>query len=442
MKLRIEESKKPRNIKKESVSQNGITYRVWYNPYSYPEEEDYIDITGRTEKEARESAATLGYVTGVETIEGSISEDVSVSLKEREYVDDTYIVSSKESMNMEDNLRGIYVDDSLDVLEDELSAEGFEYYEEGQCIEPKDCGYRVWVNGTFKVYIYYGLDDNIVYNIYVKENGSIRESSNNVIKNESIRKRKLREQDVEIKVKHEGILEVPEGKTVDQLPMSHFEKLVKKHGLPKITKALNNLQVWNKNDDKKLSKWAGNMIDKLTKKYGKNESVSRKKFNEGWHNGDATIAFPHNDDLEADLEEFLFDLFSDNPDVFEFDWSGKTTILYLDCSEDDYKYIKWFIKDWKYKHRDEYDEYDESLEYDRYDPNVEARFMDIGDSYSDVPDTYSTPDDVFDTYVSRCMIYCKNEKDARKYLKSENLPESFIDSVIEEVYRRFEENMD
>ena len=90
----------------------------------------------------------------------------------------------------------------------------------------------------------------------------IRESSNG-----------LHEQDVEIEVKNKGILEVPEDKNVDDLPMSHFEKLVKKHGLSKITKALNNLQVWNKNDDKELSKWAGNMIDKLTKKFGKNESL-------------------------------------------------------------------------------------------------------------------------------------------------------------------------
>lgn len=90
----------------------------------------------------------------------------------------------------------------------------------------------------------------------------IRESSNS-----------LHEQDVEIEVKNKGILEVPENKNVDDLPMSHFEKLVKKHGLSKITKALNNLQVWNKNDDKELSKWAGNMIDKLTKKFGKNESL-------------------------------------------------------------------------------------------------------------------------------------------------------------------------
>lgn len=178
----------------------------------------------------------------------------------------------------------------------------------------------------------------------------------------------LREQDTKIEVKHEGILEVPEGKNVDDLPMSHFEKLVKKNGLSKITKALNNLQVWNKNDDKKLSKWAGDMIDKLTKKYGKNESISVNRFDEGWHNGDAIITFTHNDDLEADLEEFLFDIFKDNPDVFDFDWSGRNTHLYLACNKDDYDYIKWFINDWKDKHRDEYDEsLKESGMYDYYD---------------------------------------------------------------------------
>lgn len=169
-------------------------------------------------------------------------------------------------------------------------------------------------------------------------------------------KKRLREQDVEIEVKHEGILEVPEGKNVDDLPISHFVNLAKKKGLSKITKALNNLQVWNKKKNPSLSKWAGDMIDKVSKKMEKNESISVNMFNEGWHNGDAVISFTHNDDLEADLEEFLFDLFNDNPDVFDFDWSGRNTTLYLACSEEDYKYIKWFIEDWKYKHRDEYDE--------------------------------------------------------------------------------------
>ena len=80
-----------------------------------------------------------------------------------------------------------------------------------------------------------------------------------------------------IEVKHEGVLEVPEGKNVEDLPVSHFVNLAKKKGTGKITKALNNLQVWNKKKNPKLSKWAGDMIDKVNKKMGKTESVSTKK---------------------------------------------------------------------------------------------------------------------------------------------------------------------
>lgn len=89
--------------------------------------------------------------------------------------------------------------------------------------------------------------------------------------------KKLHEQDVEIEVKHKGILEVPEGKNVDDLPVSHFVNLAKKKGLSKITKALNNLQVWNKNDDPKLSKWAGDMIDKVSKKMEKEDKKESLK---------------------------------------------------------------------------------------------------------------------------------------------------------------------
>lgn len=88
--------------------------------------------------------------------------------------------------------------------------------------------------------------------------------------------KQLTEKDAEIEVKNPGILEVPEGKKVNELPQSHFEKLAKKKGLGKITKALNNLQVWNKNGDPELSKWAGNMIDKLNKKLKKDEAVSNR----------------------------------------------------------------------------------------------------------------------------------------------------------------------
>ena len=161
-------------------------------------------------------------------------------------------------------------------------------------------------------------------------------------------KRRLHEQDIEIEVKHEGILEVPEGKNVDDLPVSHFVNLAKKKGLSKITKALNNLQVWNKKKNPSLSKWAGNMIDKVSKKMEKNEA------------------------------------------------------------------------------------------FDRYNSNIETDFMEPGNLYNDMPDTENTQDDVFEFYVSYCMNNCRNENTVREYLESENLPDAFIDSIIDEIYRRFD----
>ena len=109
---------------------------------------------------------------------------------------------------------------------------------------------------------------------------------------------------VEIEVKNKGVLEVPEGKNVDDLPMSHFEKLVKKNGLSKITKALNNLQVWNKNDDKKLSKWAADMIEKLTKKYGKNESLKEDTYKSYWKYDVESDVFNRNEDSDTYLTKY------------------------------------------------------------------------------------------------------------------------------------------
>jgi len=70
---------------------------------------------------------------------------------------------------------------------------------------------------------------------------------------------------VRIKVKHPGILEVPEGKNVMDLPLEHFIKLAKKKGYAAIIRALNNLQVWNKNRNKKLANWAKKMKEQLRK---------------------------------------------------------------------------------------------------------------------------------------------------------------------------------
>lgn len=155
------------------------------------------------------------------------------------------------------------------------------------------------------------------------------------------------EQDVEIEVKHEGILEVPEGKNVDDLPISHFEKLTKKKGLGKITKALNNLQVWNKNDDPKLSKWAGDMIDKLNKKFDKKESLLRLNEKDNF-NGSITSAadyyYPRWKSEVMDSSQIRDEL------VRKFghseDFADEVIELILDKYDDDQRY---------------WDEYDESL---------------------------------------------------------------------------------
>lgn len=101
-------------------------------------------------------------------------------------------------------------------------------------------------------------------------------------KNESARQRHIKEQQANIEVENPGILEVPEDKNVEDLPIKHFVALADKKGLSTITRALNNLQVWNKNKDPKLSKWAGEMIDKVTKRVEnqKNEGLIREYSND------------------------------------------------------------------------------------------------------------------------------------------------------------------
>ena len=70
---------------------------------------------------------------------------------------------------------------------------------------------------------------------------------------------------VKIPVEHPGLLNVPEGKNVEDLPEEHFKDLIKKKGWEEISKALTNLQTWNKERDPKLSSWANKMQDKLSK---------------------------------------------------------------------------------------------------------------------------------------------------------------------------------
>lgn len=67
-----------------------------------------------------------------------------------------------------------------------------------------------------------------------------------------------------------AVLEVPDGKSVESLPVSHFKSLIDKKGRDKIWKAITNLQVWFKNKDPKLSKWAIGMKKSLGD-YGEKE---------------------------------------------------------------------------------------------------------------------------------------------------------------------------
>ena len=72
---------------------------------------------------------------------------------------------------------------------------------------------------------------------------------------------------VKIPVEHPGVLEVPEGKDVESLPYSHFAALAKKKGFGKISKALNNLHVWNKEKNPSLASWANKMQDRLSNEF-------------------------------------------------------------------------------------------------------------------------------------------------------------------------------
>lgn len=79
--------------------------------------------------------------------------------------------------------------------------------------------------------------------------------------------KEMTEQNVKIPVKHPGVLEVPEGKDVEDLPESHFETLIKKKGWGEISRALTNLHVWNKDKNPSLASWANRMQEKLAKKH-------------------------------------------------------------------------------------------------------------------------------------------------------------------------------
>lgn len=69
---------------------------------------------------------------------------------------------------------------------------------------------------------------------------------------------------VKVKVKNPGILEVPDDKNFYDLPQKHFIGLAKKKGKAAIAAALNNLVRFNVNKNPEISKKAKDLITKLT----------------------------------------------------------------------------------------------------------------------------------------------------------------------------------
>ena len=114
-----------------------------------------------------------------------------------------------------------------------------------------------------------GNDD--IDDAYMDVNYAISRDTNYKLKD-------FKKEAVDIDVKNPGVLEVPDGKKVDELPQSHFEKLVDKKGYAEVIRALTNLEVWNKDKNKSLSSWASNMADKLKKKFRPESAQKNEAF--------------------------------------------------------------------------------------------------------------------------------------------------------------------
>jgi hypothetical protein len=72
---------------------------------------------------------------------------------------------------------------------------------------------------------------------------------------------------VNIDVEHKGLLEIPKDKKFWEMPLSFYDDLVDKKGYDAIIKGLNNLKVWNKNDDPSIAKKADRIMDALKSKF-------------------------------------------------------------------------------------------------------------------------------------------------------------------------------
>ena len=89
---------------------------------------------------------------------------------------------------------------------------------------------------------------------YIIEGVSIKKGTQYILDEEDTK---------DIKVENEGILEIPEGKSFEDMSMNHFISLAKKIGKGPVAKAINNLNRFNKEKNPSLSKKASSMMDSL-----------------------------------------------------------------------------------------------------------------------------------------------------------------------------------
>jgi hypothetical protein len=75
----------------------------------------------------------------------------------------------------------------------------------------------------------------------------------------------LYEKGPKVEVEHEGILDIPEGKSFNDMPISHFKNLMGKKGRAPVMRALLNLERWNKDRAgyEHIAKHARKVIDAL-----------------------------------------------------------------------------------------------------------------------------------------------------------------------------------
>ena len=129
-------------------------------------------------------------------------------------------------------------------------------------------------------------DYNVLSSKYfpdIKINSLKIAKSKGIIDEVNMESRKLTEAKTDtkdIKAKNPGILDLPENgfvdKTIEQL-VKHVVKIAKDKGRSPVSKALQNLVRWNKNDNPSLSKKAQSVFDKYSKEMDDIEAKAKEK---------------------------------------------------------------------------------------------------------------------------------------------------------------------